>query len=124
MKNFKSEQNGTKMLANLCIKIIRGFNLIRLMVILGIVKVGMSTPTNPVEIDTMTSNLADANSQFVPNQGFMLTKVSMFQMNNISYCSYLKSCNPGIKLTFSSCTGAQHVLLYGSDSLGGAEDIV
>ena len=112
------------MLATLCIKLKREFNLISLMVILGIVNVGMSIPTNPVEIDTVTSNLAGANSQFVPNQGFMLTKVSMFQINNSSYCNYLRSCNPGIKLTFNSCTGAQHVLLYGSDSLGGAEDIV
>jgi hypothetical protein len=40
--------------------------------------VGKTTSTNPVEIDAVKSTLAGAISQFVPNQGFILTKVSIY----------------------------------------------
>ncbi len=49
------------------------------MSIASIVWVGKSTPTNPVEVDAIVSTLDGAINQHVPDQGFILTKVSIFQ---------------------------------------------
>ena len=49
-----------------------------------IVWVGKSYPTNPVEVDVVTSTLAGANSQYVPDQGFILTGVSIFQYSTVA----------------------------------------
>ena len=53
------------------------FKMIPLMACL--IWVGKSYPTNPVEVDAIASTLAGAISQYVPDQGFILTKVSIFQ---------------------------------------------
>ena len=100
----------------------RRFVLILTVIIASIVSVVKSTPTNGIEVDSLTSTLTGAISKYVQDQGFILKNVSIFQ--NTAGTGPLTAKNPGIKLTFESCSGVQQVLLYGSDSLDGANGVI
>ena len=90
---------------------------IALIAIASILCVIKSTPTVPNEIVSGKHNLFGANSKYVEDRGFVLTKASIFHSNGMH-----ANTNPGIKLTFTSCSGAQRVILFESDSLVGVTE--
>jgi hypothetical protein len=59
-------------------KLMRRFVLILTVIIASIVSVVKSTPTNGIEVDSLTSTLTGAISKYVQDQGFILKNVSIF----------------------------------------------